>query len=115
MLTIFGIPSCDTCRKARKWLTENDREHKFHDLRKDGLDRQMLHRWARATGWQELLNTRSLTWRKVARNARADMTMSRAFALMLEQPTLVKRPVLECEELVTVGFSAAVYERIFRT
>lgn len=113
MLTIYGIPSCDTCRKARKWLTEQAKEHKFHDLRADGLDLEMLDRWARTLDWQKLLNTRSLTWRKIPEVDRAGMTKSRAMALMLEQPTLVKRPVLECDEFVAVGFSAANYERIF--
>ena len=113
MLTLYGIPSCDTCRKARKWLTENNREHTFHDLRQDGLDIQMLDRWARTLEWQKLLNTRSLTWRKIPEVDRAGMTKNRAMALMIEQPTLVKRPVLECEEFVAVGFSAANYEKIF--
>lgn len=114
MLTIYGIPSCDTCRKARKWLTENNKEHAFHDLRQDGLDIQMLDRWARTLDWQRLLNTRSLTWRKIPEVDRAGMTKNRAMALMLEQPTLVKRPVLECEEFVAVGFSPANYEKIFK-
>ncbi len=113
MLTIYGIPSCDTCRKARKWLTENNREHTFHDLRQDGLDIQMLDRWAKTLDWQKLLNTRSLTWRKIPEVDRAGMTKNRAMALMIEQPTLVKRPVLECEEFVAVGFTAANYEKIF--
>ena len=113
VLTIYGIPSCDTCRKARKWLTENNRDHTFHDLRQDGLDIQMLDRWAKTLEWQKLLNTRSLTWRKIPEVDRAGMTKNRAMALMLEQPTLVKRPVLECEEFVAVGFSAANYEKIF--
>ncbi len=113
MLTIYGIPSCDTCRKARKWLTENNREHTFHDLRHDGLDIQMLDRWSRTIEWQKLLNTRSLTWRKIPEVDRTGMTKNRAIALMLEQPTLVKRPVLECEEFVAVGFSPANYAKIF--
>ena len=113
MLTIYGIPSCDTCRKARKWLTENNREHTYHDLRQDGLDIQMLDRWSRTLEWQKLLNTRSLTWRKIPEVDRTGMTKNRAIALMLEQPTLVKRPVLECEEFVAVGFSPANYAKIF--
>jgi arsenate reductase len=113
VLTIYGIPSCDTCRKARKWLTENNREHTFHDLRQDGLDIQMLDRWSRTLEWQKLLNTRSLTWRKIPEVDRTGMTKNRAIALMLEQPTLVKRPVLECEEFVALGFSPANYAKIF--
>ena len=113
MLTIYGIPSCDTCRKARKWLTEHAKEHQFHDLREDGLDVQMLGRWAQTSNWQELLNTRSVTWRKIPEVDRAGMTMNRAMALMIEQPTLVKRPVLEGEHFVVLGFSADNYEKLF--
>ena len=113
MLTIYGIPSCDTCRKARRWLTENGREHEFHDLRKDGLDLQMLQRWAQMLDWQKLLNRRSVTWSRIPEVDRADITMNSAMALMLDQPTLVKRPVLECGDLVVVGFSPASYEKLF--
>ena len=105
MLTIYGIPSCDTCRKARNWLTEHAKEHKFHDLREDGLDVQMLGRWAQTSDWQELLNTRSVTWRKIPEVDRSDMTKDRAFSLMLDNPTLVKRPVLESPQFIAVGFS----------
>ena len=113
MLTIYGIPSCDTCRKARKWLTEHSKEHRFHDIRADGLDIQMLNRWARTLEWQKLLNSRSPTWRKIPEVDRAGMTKNRAMALMLEKPTLIKRPVLECEEFVAVGISPLNYEQIF--
>ena len=110
-LTIYGIPSCDTCRKARQWLVENDRAYRFHDLREDGLDMQMLERWAEALDWQTILNTRSLTWRKIPEIDRADMTKSRAFAFMLDQPTLIKRPLLEYGKLVTAGYSPAAFKQ----
>lgn len=112
ILTIYGIPSCDTCRKARKWLTDNHQEHQFHDLRADGLDLQMLDRWAVSLDWQTLLNTRSVTWRRIPEIDRTDITRSRAFALMLTQPTLVKRPLLERATLIAVGYSAAIYEAL---
>lgn len=112
ILTVYGIPNCDTCRKARKWLTDNRHEHRFHDLRADGLDLQMLDRWAVLLDWQTLLNTRSVTWRKIPEIDRADITRSRAFALMLTQPTLVKRPLLERWTLIAVGYSAANYEAL---
>jgi len=113
MLTIYGIPSCDSCRNARKWLTENGKDYQFHDLRVDGLDMEMLQRWTDTLDWQKILNTRSLTWRKVPEVDRAGMTANKAMALMLDQPTLVKRPVLECDDIVEVGFSPDNYERIF--
>lgn len=105
MLTVYGIKSCDTCRKARKYLAENDIEFRFHDVRDDGLDIQMLERWADRIEWEKLLNRQSLTWRKVSEVDRAGMTRERAFALMLDQPTLMKRPVLESDRFMAVGFS----------
>ena len=105
MLTVYGIKSCDTCRKARKFLAENDIEFRFHDVRDDGLDIQMLERWADRLDWEKLLNRKSLTWRKIPETDREGMTKDRAFALMLDQPTLVKRPVLESARFMAVGFS----------
>jgi arsenate reductase len=105
MLTVFGIKSCDTCRKARKYLAEHDIEFRFHDVRDDGLDIQMLERWADRIEWQKLLNRKSLTWRKIPEVDRNGMTKDRAFALMLDQPTLLKRPVLESPQFMAVGFS----------
>ena len=105
VLTVYGIKSCDTCRKARKYLTENNIEHRFHDLRDDGLDIQMLERWTDRIGWERLLNKKSLTWRKIPEVDRADMTRDKAMAAMIDRPTLVKRPVLEAKQFIAVGFS----------
>ena len=113
MLTLYGIGSCDTCRRARKWLTEQSHEYKFHDLRDDGIDIQMVERWAGRIDWQKLLNTRSLTWRKLPEVDRAAMSKDSALASMLEHPTLVKRPVLECSKFIAVGFSPDNYKAIF--
>jgi len=105
MLTVFGIKSCDTCRRAKKYLSEQDIEFQFHDVREDGLDIQMLERWAARIDWQKLLNKQSLTWRKIPEVDRADMTKNKAFALMIDRPTLLKRPVLEADKFLAVGFS----------
>ena len=114
MLKVFGIKSCDTCRKARKYFAENDIEFKFHDVRDDGLDIQMLERWAGRIDWEKLLNKQSLTWRKIPEVDRNDMTQSRAFALMIENPTLVKRPVLESEVFIAVGFSEKRFSEFWK-
>lgn len=113
MLKIYGIKSCDSCRKARKWLTDQSREYDYHDLRDDGLDIQTLERWANRISWEELLNTHSLTWRKLPEVDRADMTKDKALASMIDHPTLVKRPVLECDEFIAAGFSPDQYKKIF--
>lgn len=113
LLKLFGITSCDSCRKARKWLKENSKDCEYHDLRNDGLEVQMLERWMKSLDWRKFLNTHSLTWRKIPEVDRAEITKDRAIALMIEHPTLVKRPVLECEDFIAVGFSPANYEKIF--
>ena len=105
MLTVYGIKSCDTCRRAKKFLSEHAIEFKFHDVRENGLDIQMLERWSSRIEWERLLNRKSLTWRNIPESERKDLTKDRAFALMLEQPTLVKRPVLEHPSFFAVGFS----------
>ncbi len=109
MLTIHGIPNCDTCKKARKWLQTNSVEHLFRDLRGDGLDKAMLARWVKHAGWRKLLNTRSTTWRGIPEGDRQDMNEQKALDLMLTHPTLVKRPVLETKSVVLIGFTTDSY------
>lgn len=115
MLMVFGIRSCDTCRKARKFLAENDIEYRFHDVRDDGLDIQMLERWAARIDWTKLLNKQSLTWRKIPEVDRNGMTKSRALALMIDNPTLVKRPVIESEIFIAVGFSEKRFAEFWKS
>ncbi len=113
LLTLYGLGSCDTCRKARKWLADQSHDYQFHDLREDGIDRQTLQRWADRISWEKLLNKRSLTWKKMPEVDRADMNRGKAVASMIENPTLVKRPVLECSEFIAIGFSPEHYQKIF--
>ena len=105
VLTVYGIKSCDTCRIARKYLTSNNIEHRFHDIRDDGLDIQMLERWVERIGWEKLLNKKSVTWRKIQEVDRAAMSRDKAMAAMIDRPTLIKRPVLEADKFMAVGFS----------
>jgi arsenate reductase len=105
VLTVYGIKSCDTCRRAKKFLAENSIDFVFHDVREDGLDIQMLERWSTRIEWERLLNRKSLTWRKVPEADRKDMNKDKAFATMLDHPTLLKRPVLEHPAFFAVGFS----------
>lgn len=109
MLTVFGIKSCDTCRKARTYFVEHDIEFRFHDVRDEGLDIQMLERWSKRVNWTALLNKQSLTWRKVPEVDRNNITKDGAFVLMIENPTLLKRPVLESNSFLAVGFSEKRY------
>ena len=105
MLTVYGIKNCDACRRAKKFLTDNNIDFDFHDVREDGLDIQMLERWSAQIEWQRLLNRKSLTWRKIPAADRNAMTKDKAFATILLHPTLVKRPVLEHPAFFAVGFS----------
>jgi len=112
VLTIYGIRNCDTCRKAQKWLDANSVKYHFHDVRADGLEKVDLARWAKRAGWQKLLNTRSTTWRSLPESARSNIDETSALQLMQQHPTLIKRPVLELNGKVLVGFSAKDYAEV---
>lgn len=114
MLILHGIVNCDSCRNARRWLDAHELEYEFHDLRADGITVQMLERWCDRVDWRKILNKRSLTWRKVPERAKKKLSRSKALALILEHPTLVRRPVLETKEVTAVGFSEDGYCQIFR-
>ena len=112
MIDIYGIPNCETVRKARKWLDKNDVEHTFHDFKKAGVDRASLERWADRVGWEILLNRRGTTWRKLPDDEKADIERDKAIDLMQEHPSLIKRPVVEKQkgERVLVGFTESEWE-----
>lgn len=113
MVTLYGISNCDTVRKARKWLTTHQVEHVFHDVRKDGLDTRKLTDWENKAGWETLLNRRGTTWRKLDDATKTSINKPLALQLMLKEPTLIKRPVLEHNNQITVGFSETNYNSIF--
>ena len=112
MTTLYGIANCDTVRKARKWLAAHDVAYQFHDFRKDGLSNKQVKAWAQAVGWETLLNRRGQTWRKLAEQDKANLTEAKAINLMAAEPTLIKRPVLEINKQVQVGFSEADYQHL---
>ena len=113
MTTLYGIANCDTVRKARKWLSSHDVDYQFHDFRKDGLTATQIKTWVKAIGWEKLLNRRGQTWRKLADTDKADLTEARAIKLMHAEPTLIKRPLLEINKQVYVGFKDADYQQLF--
>lgn len=108
-VTIYGIPNCDTMRKARAWLTDHAVAFTFHDYRRDGVDRSRLEGWVARLGWEKLLNRSGTTFRKLAPELREDLDAERAIALMLEQPAMIRRPVLEGPGLLLVGFRPDEY------
>ncbi|HEU4589328.1 MAG TPA: ArsC family reductase [Steroidobacteraceae bacterium] len=106
---IYGIRNCDTMKKARAWLDSHGIAHEFHDYKLQGIDRATLEGWAMVAGWQALLNRTGTTFRKLPDEVKARVDESRAIALMLEQPSMIKRPVLERGRKLLVGFSPEKY------
>ena len=113
MTTLYGIPNCDTVRKARNWLGTRGIAHRFHDFRADGLTAERVAAWVDALGWEALLNRRGTTWRQLDADVRAAIGAATAPALLLAQPTLIRRPVLEQDGAVHLGFDADQYRLIF--
>ena len=105
-MKIYGIKNCDTVKKARKWLDEKGVPYEFHDFKKDGLDDTLLSRLEQSVGWETLLNRRGTTWRKLPEDVRDTIDAQSAHDIMLENPSIIKRPVVEHEGSVSVGFSA---------
>lgn len=103
-MIVFGIKNCDTVKKARRWLDANGVEYRFHDFRQDGLDKTTIENWLQSVDWETLLNKRGTTWRKLEDPRKDSLDQSTAVALMLENPTLIKRPVVETEHGCFVGF-----------
>ncbi len=112
-MKIYGIRNCDTVKKARAWLDQQGLDYQFHDLRKDGLDDALLSRWEQAVGWEILLNQRGTTWRNLPEEVRANIDAQSAHSIMLEQPSIIKRPVVEHNGTVSVGFKADDWARQF--
>ena len=113
MTTLYGIRNCDTVRKARRWLDGNGVDYSFHDLRGDGLDKKTLLAWERQLGWEQLLNRRGTTWRTLPQKTRDGIDRTHAVAVMLEQPAIIKRPVLACGGQFHVGFNPDSWQEIF--
>lgn len=105
-VTVYGIPNCDTVKKARKWLDAQGIDHAFHDFRKDGLDKAKLAHWLDNVPVDILLNRRGTSWRKLSDADKANDDVAHLTTLMLDNPTLIKRPVCEKDGIVTVGFNA---------
>ena len=111
--TIYGIKNCDTMKRAFAWLKQHEVEHDFHDYKKAGVNTELLKAWSDQVGWEKLLNTRGTTWRKLSEDQRHDMNETKALKLMCQQPSLIKRPVIDHSETLLVGFDDAAYERLF--
>jgi len=110
---LFGIRNCDTMKKAFNWLETQGIKYHFHDYKKAGIDVANLAEWCEKTGWNVLLNKRGLTWRRLSDAEKQDVNKNKAIHLMAENPSLIKRPVLECNGHIEVGFNPERYASIF--
>jgi Spx/MgsR family transcriptional regulator len=113
MITVFGIPNCDTVKKARTWLTEHGVEHSFHDFKKQGVPPDHLDRWLKAAGWDTVINRKGTTWRQLDETTRTGVSdAASARAVALANPSVIKRPVVEwADGAITVGFNAADWQQ----
>lgn len=113
MTTLYGIRNCDTMKKAWTWLDQHGVAYDFHDYKKQGIDRAVLETWAKQVGWEVLLNRAGTTFKNLPDADKADITQAKAISLMLAQPSMIKRPVLDAGGALTVGFKPEVYAARF--
>lgn len=113
-ITIYGIRTCDTMKKAFNWLDGHGVDYVFHDYRAKGIDRAAVERWCAEAGWEKVLNKASTTFRALPAASRADLDAVKAVGLMLAEPTMIKRPVLDTGAAIEVGFKPARYAELLR-
>lgn len=114
MTTIYGIKNCDTMKKARTWLDAQAIAYDFHDYKASGIDRGHLQQWCENAGWEILLNRSGTTFRALPDAAKSDLDQDKAIELMLAQPSMIKRPVLEHQGKLIVGFKPELYANFFK-
>lgn len=115
MLTIYGIPNCDTMKKALDWLKARGAGYDFHDYKQSGIDADRLQAWCNRIGWEKVLNKASTTFKALPEADKADLTETKAIQLMVAQPSMIKRPVIEIKDQVLTGFkpdTVATLERL---
>ena len=115
MITIYGIKNCDTMKKARAWLDAHKVEYRFHDYKTAGVDHNQLQRWCTELGWEVLLNRAGTTFRKLPDTDKQGLDAHEAMALMLAYPSVIKRPVLDLEKRLVVGFKPDLYDESVRS
>ena len=113
MITLYGIKNCDSVKKARKWLDQQAIEYHFHDIRADDLTTAMVKHWIEQVGWETVLNKRGTTWRKLDTVVQENINPANIVELLLNNPTLIKRPVLDANGIITIGFNSERYQTLF--
>jgi Spx/MgsR family transcriptional regulator len=109
-ITVYGIKNCDTMKKARSWLEAKGMAYSFHDYKISGIDPERLRRWVERAGWETVLNRAGTTFKKLDEADKIDLTADKAVALMTAQPSMIKRPVLEADGKLIIGFKSEIYE-----
>ena len=109
-MKLFGIKNCDTVKKAMRWLDQHQVPYQFHDFRKDGLDQPTIELWLNSVSWEQLINKRGTTWRKLEDPRKDQLNQQSAVELMLTHPTLIKRPVIEDAAGVSIGFNESDFQ-----
>ena len=112
-VTLYGIKNCDTVKKARAWLAAHDIDYVFHDYKSEGIDRARLKKWCEEVGWEALLNRAGTTFRKLPDPDKENLTAAKAIRLMIAQPSMIKRPVLDLGRRRLVGFKPDAYAKEF--
>jgi len=112
-VNIYGIKACDTMKKATTWLTEQDIDFEFHDYKKQGISEDKLHQWLEVLPWDQLINKRGTTWRKLSNEDKDNIDNTKAVSLCLANQSLIKRPLLEYNGQVHLGFKPDMYTSIF--
>jgi arsenate reductase len=112
-VTIYGIKNCDTMKKAFVWLDKHKVAYAFHDYKKESVAKSGLERWTKDIGWEAVLNRAGTTFRKLPDADKENLTEKKAIALMLAQPSMIKRPVLDVGGKLTIGFKPEIYEKLF--
>ena len=109
---MYGIPNCDSIKKARNWLKDNNVDYEFHNYKKDGVPEKELKKWIKEIGWEVLLNKRGTTWRKLDDAIKDNITKESAIKIMLDNPSIIKRPVVDDGKNIHVGFAEDDYKKL---
>jgi Spx/MgsR family transcriptional regulator len=112
-ITMYGIPNCDTIKKAKKWLTDAEIDYTFHDYRKQGIDEEMVRQFCSQLDWQQVLNKRGTTYRQLTQEQKEQLDENSAVKLLVEYPAMVKRPILSVDGTLHIGFKAELYASVF--
>ncbi|WP_114765201.1 ArsC family reductase [Vibrio rhodolitus] len=112
-ITMYGIPNCDTIKKAKKWLDAENIGYEFHDYRKQGIDENLVNAFCQALGWENVLNKRGTTYRQLSQEQKDTLNQETVIALLIEQPAMIKRPILLVDNQYHIGFKADQYAAIF--